>query len=401
MTIAIRTSYLFPCALIALLAVGCGSVPKRHPLPPELSTTARIPGIPDARIWGDEIPHYADEWFTQSREELQERYPAWFGKEHNYLAISGGGAKGAFGAGLLVGWTAAGDRPEFQMVTGISTGALTAPFAFLGPDYDHVLEEIYTNYSTEDLLKKRNLLKAITMDALYSTKPLAALIAQYFDEEVIEALAAEARKGRSLNIGTTNLDAERPVVWRVSAIAASDDPGRLELIRKIILASASIPVAFPPVAFEVEAGGQRYDELHADGGATTQVFLYPAAIDWARVLDMLEVPGTPRVFVVRNSRLDPNAVALNRKLFPIAGRTMGSLIRTQGIGDLYRILALAHRDGLDLNLAYIPASFDDIPEEQFDPVWMRKLFDLGYELGKAGYRWKAGPPEYGVEAEKP
>ena len=293
MTIAIRTSYLFPCALIALLAVGCGSVPKRHPLPPELSTTARIPGIPDARIWGDEIPHYADEWFAQSREELQERYPAWFGKEHNYLAISGGGAKGAFGAGLLVGWTAAGDRPEFQMGTGISTGALTAPFAFLGPDYDHVLEEIYTNYSTEDLLKKRNLLKAITMDALYSTKPLAALIARYFDEEVLEALAAEARKGRSLNIGTTNLDAERPVVWRVSAIAASDDPGRLELIRKIILASASIPVAFPPVAFEVEAGGQRYDELHADGGATTQVFLYPAQID-IRDFDKLIPTGFER-----------------------------------------------------------------------------------------------------------
>ena len=383
--------------LIAVFTVsGCTSVPKRNPLPPQLAEEARVPGIKGARTWGDEIPHYADEWLAQTRQEVQERYPASFGRQQYYLAISGGGAGGAFGAGLLKGWTEAGDRPEFQLVTGVSTGALTAPFAFLGPEYDYELEEINTTYGTDDLIKKRNKINAFTSDAMYSTEKLEGLIAKYFDEDLLEALAAEDRKGRVLNIGTTNLDVERPVIWRIAAIAASDYPGRLELIRKIILASASIPAAFPPVTIDVEANGQIFDELHVDGGAAAQVFLYPAAIDWARVLEKLESPGPPKVFVIRNSRLDPHAAVVNRKLLPIAGRSISSLIRTQGVGDLYRIFALAERDNLDFNLAYIPASFDQAPEELFDVEWMRKLFQLGYEAGKAGFEWSKSPPMYGV-----
>jgi hypothetical protein len=259
-----------------------------------------------------------------------------------------------------------------------------------------VLEEIYNNYGTDDLVKKRNKLSAFTSDAMFSTDEMEGLIAKYFDEEILEALAAEDRKGRALNIGTTNLDVERPVIWRITKIAASDHPDRLELIRKIIMASASIPAAFPPVTFEVEANGQSFDELHVDGGAASQVFLYPAAIDWARVLEKLKSPGPPEVFVIRNSRLDPHAAIVNRKLLPIASRSISSLIRTQGIGDLYRIFALAERDDLDFNLAYIPAAFDDVPKEAFDLEWMRKLYQIGYEAGKAGYPWKTSPPMYGA-----
>lgn len=399
MTAKTRTNSLFLILILALTVSGCTSVPKRNPLPPELAEEAKVPGIEDARAWGDEIPHYADDWLAQTRQEFQERYPASFGRQQYYLAISGGGAGGAFGAGLLKGWTEAGDRPEFQLVTGVSTGALTAPFAFLGSEYNDVLEEIYTTYGTDDLIKKRNKVNAFTSDAMYSTDKLEGLIAKYFDEDLLEALAAEDRKGRLLNIGTTNLDVERPVIWRIARIAASDYPGRLELIRKIILASASIPAAFPPVTVDVEANGQIFDELHVDGGAAAQVFLYPAAIDWARVLEKLESPGPPKVFVIRNSRLDPHAAVVNRKLLPIAGRSISSLIRTQGVGDLYRIFALAERDNLDFNLAYIPASFDEAPEEVFDAEWMRKLFQLGYEAGKAGYPWKKSPPMYGVDEE--
>lgn len=374
---------------------GCVSVPKRNPLPPELAEQANVPGTQDARLWGDEVPHYADEWFEQTQQEIRERFPSWYQQQQFYLAISGGGAGGAFGAGLLTGWTEAGDRPEFQLVTGISTGALTAPFAFLGPEYDYVLKEIYTTYGTDDLVKKRNRFNAFTSDAMYNTEKLEGLIAKYFDENLLEALAAEDRKGRALNIGTTNLDEERPVIWRITRIAGSDYPHRLELIRKIILASASIPAAFPPVIIDVEANGQIFDELHVDGGAAAQVFLYPSAIDWARVLEKLESPGPPKVFVIRNSRLDPHAAAVDRKLLPIAGRSISSLIRTQGVGDLYRIFALAERDNLDFNLAYIPASFEDVPQELFDVEWMGKLFQLGYEAGKAGFEWRKAPPMYG------
>ena len=138
------------------LSVSCASVPKRNPLPMSLSESAVIEGIPFARYWADERPPFADEWFAKTREELADEAPAMFGQPHHYLAISGGEPKGAFGAGLLAGWSAAGTRPEFQVVTGISTGALTAPFAYLGSDYDHVIEEMYTQYSTDDLVDKRS-----------------------------------------------------------------------------------------------------------------------------------------------------------------------------------------------------------------------------------------------------
>jgi len=378
-------------AAACLLLSGCATAPKRNPLPLEHYESASIAGVLNARYFADEAPPWEHQWLAQSREDLKSSHSASFGTPHSYLAISGGGAKGAFGAGLLVGWTARGDRPEFQMVTGISTGALTAPWAYLGPDYDDVLEEMYTAYSTEDLVKKRHPLNIIKNDAMLSTERLMELLSHFIDEEVLEAIAAEGRKGRSLIVATTNIDAQRPVLWRLHQIAMSGHPGALNLIRQVILASASIPGAFPPVAIEVEADGQRYDELHVDGGATSQVVLYPPDVDWARVLAKLEVPSPPDVYIIRNSRLDPEGQATNRRILPIAGRTIGSLIRTQGIGDLFRIYALAARDGLNFNLAFIPEDFDEKPKEQFDTVWMRKLFDRGFEMGKAGYEWSKAP----------
>ena len=379
-------------AVVAAAALsGCASAPKRNPLPVELYETASIPDIEYARYFADKAPPFENAWLAQSKEELESRFSAAFGKPHNYLAISGGGARGAFGAGLLAGWSAKGDRPEFQMVTGISTGALTAPWAYLGSDYDHVLEEIFTTYSTKDLLKKRSKLSVVTNDAVMGTERMAALLARYIDEDVLEAIAAEGRRGRSLMIATTNLDAQRPVLWRIHTIAMSGQPGALDLIRQIVLASASIPAAFPPVAIEVEANGQRFDELHVDGGTSSQVVLYPPNLDWSRVLKKLEVPTAPDVYVIRNARLDVAGAAVNRRVFPIAGRSINSLIRTQGIGDLFRIYTLAARDGLNFNLAFIPEDFDEMPTEQFDPVWMRKLFDRGFEMGKAGYEWSKVP----------
>jgi hypothetical protein len=386
------TTTLLVVAVVAAVALsGCASAPKRNPLPVELYGTASVPGVEHARYFADAPPPFENAWLAQSQEELESRFSASFGKPHSYLAISGGGARGAFGAGLLAGWTAKGDRPEFQMVTGISTGALTAPWAYLGSDYDDVLEEMYTAYSTKDLLKPRSKLSVLTNDALMNTEGLQALLARYLDEDALEAIAAEGRRGRSLIIATTNLDAQRPVLWRIHTIAMSGQPGALDLIRQIIIASASIPGAFPPVAIEVEADGQRFDELHVDGGATSQVVLYPPDLDWRRVLEKLQVPAPPDVYVIRNSRLDAEGAAVRRRVFPIAGRTIGSLIRTQGIGDLFRIYTLAARDGLNFNLAFIPEDFDERPKEQFDPAWMRKLFDVGFEMGKTGYEWSKVP----------
>jgi len=381
--------------MVTFIISGCATVPMHNPLPNDFEGMARLPGMPEnARIWGDEPPPWFDRWHKDSREDLAAEFGGVMGREHNYLAISGGGSNGAFGAGLLVGWSAAGTRPEFTIVTGISTGALIAPFAFLGPDYDVQLEEVYTRYSTDDLIKKRSILAAVTSDAAVGTEPLQTLIARYFNPQVIQAIAAEGRKGRVLFIGTTDLEADRPVIWNITSIAASGDPGALELIHKVILASASIPVAFPPVIIEVETDGQRYDEMHADGGTSTQIFLYPVGIKWDMVTEKLEVKGTPKVFLIRNAHLEPVRKSLKPKILPIAGRAISSLIRTQGIGDMYRLYYGAQRDGLDYHLAYIPGDFGETPKEMFDPEYMRKLFDLGYRMAKAGYPWHKAPPGF-------
>lgn len=379
---------------IACLLSSCATVPVRNPLPERLGDTARVPGIPRARFWGDEAPSFFEAVVGQSHAKLMRQFPGIMGREHNYLALSGGGAKGAFGAGLLVGWSAAGTRPEFTMVTGISTGAIMAPFAFLGPAYDAQLKEMYTIYSTKDLVLKRNILAALTGSSLDDTTPLSDMIAKYVNRQVMEAIAAEHRKGRRLWIGTTNLDARRPVIWNLGLIAASGRPGALELIHRVILASASIPALFPPVLIEVEAGGRRYDEMHVDGGTAAQVFLYPAGFDWRLVIQNLEVKGTPKVYVIRNSFLQPDWETVKPKILAIAGESINSLIRTQGIGDMYRIYLDCQRDGLDYNLAYIPEDFDLKPKEDFDPVYMGKLFDLGYQLAADGYPWEKAPPGF-------
>jgi hypothetical protein len=383
-----------------MLMTGCGTIPKRTPLPEGLSNNAKIAGIPRARAWGDEPFSWMDEFYEASQEELQTRFPGIYGKDHNYLAISGGGSNGAFTAGLLLGWTEAGTRPEFTVVTGISTGALIAPFAFLGPDYDATLKEIYTGITTEDILTERGFWSGfygLQSDALADTKPLQKLLKKYFTSEVMEAIAEEYRKGRQLDIGTTNLDAGRPVIWSIGRIAVSGHPKALDLIRDLLLASASIPVAFPPVLVEVEANGQVYDEAHVDGGGSTQIFMYPVGLDFGRALNKLEVKSRPNVYLIRNSQIKPKYSEVELGIANIAGRTIDSLIRTQGIGDIYRMYYQTKRDGLSYHLAYIPDDFKENSKEPFDKEYMGKLFDLGYRLAKDGYPWEKYPS--GAEVE--
>jgi len=383
---------------LLLILTGCASAPERQPLPPEYTLKAGIPGIPDARFWGDEWPTFAAEKFDEfTVADFKREFDGVYDKPHNYLAISGGGANGAFGAGLLIGWTATGERPEFSMVTGVSTGALTAPFAFLGPDYDDAMKEVYTTTSTKDIATKRTAVAAAFGDSVTDTAPLRKLIAKYIDADMIDAIAQEHNRGRRLFVGTVNLDAGRSVIWNIGAIAASDYPDKIELIHELLRASAAIPVAFPPVFISVEAEGKQYDEMHVDGGTGSQVFVYPAAADWRVVTRKLKVQGKPQVYVIRNSFLDADYQGIKRSVFPIASRTIDSLIRTQGLGDLYQIYALCKRDGNDFNLAYIPPDFIDEPTEGFDPVYMRKLLDLGYQMALEGYPWEHAPPGFILE----
>lgn len=373
---------------------ACASIPERTPLPAELVDVAQVPGYTGIRFWGDTMPPFLDAWLASPQSELEARLSGVMDCEHNYLTVSGGGQNGAFGAGLLKGWTESGTRPSFTVVTGISTGALIAPLAFLGPEYDDELDEVYTSYSSLDLVTPRSTLATVTGDSAASTAPLRAKIAEVFNRDVVDAIAREAATGRELLIGTTNMDAGRPVIWDMGAIASSDDPGSLDLFHDVLLASASIPVAFPPVMIEVEANGARYDEMHVDGGASTQVFWYPPGLDWTLVTDRLRVRGKPQLYVLRNgTRLPPYAVT-ERSLLGIADRTFTTLFHSQGVGNLFQLYYAAQRDGMDFHLARIPKDFEHPITEPFDKAYMRALFQRGYELALRGKPWKTDPEQF-------
>jgi hypothetical protein len=317
------------------------------------------------------------------------------------LAVSGGGDDGAFGAGLLNGWTARGDRPVFKLVTGVSTGALIAPFAFLGSAYDPILREVYTKVSPADIALRRGMLSAVYNDAMADNAPLGELLKKHIDQKLLQAVAGEYAKGRILLVATTNLDTRLPVIWNLTKIAASGHPDALALFQQLMIASASIPGAFPPAMIDVEAGGKPYQEMHVDGGATTQVFLYPPALG-QKIQALNGGAGMQReraLYIIRNARLDADWAQVQRRTLSIVQRAISSLIQTQGFGDLYRIYATAQRDGLDYHLAFIPPSFNAPHKEDFDPVYMGKLFEVGYQLAKDGYPWLDAPPNFAVPLE--
>jgi predicted acylesterase/phospholipase RssA len=235
-------------------------------------------------------------------------------------------------------------------------------------------------------------------NSLSSTKPLEDLIARFMTAEMLDQIAEEHRKGRILMIGTTNLEAQRSVIWDIGAIAASGHPGALELTRKIILASAAIPGAFPPVDIAVTADKQVYHEMHVDGGVTRQVFLYPPGFSPLEVDKAIGWKLQRRVYIIRNAKISPEHQQTKDQLIPIASRSISTLIKTQGIGDLYEIHSIAKRDGVDYNLAYIPEDFVLRSNEIFDRSYMNALFQKGYEMGRAGYPWRKLPP--GLEPRK-
>jgi hypothetical protein len=378
-----------------LPAMGC-SAPERLPAVPQaLQAQAEVPGLPGVRYRAGTLDRLRQDAF----DSLAHERAALEAQGHTgplppvaFLAISGGGDNGAFGAGLLNGWTAAGNRPNFKMVTGISTGALIAPFAFLGSTYDAKLKSLYTGVSPKDILEKRNMLAALMNDAMADNRPLWRQLEANVNREMLDQIAAEHRKGRILIIGTTDLDARQGVLWNMTKIASHPEPAALDLFRKIMIASAAIPGAFPPSMLDVEVGGKRYQEMHVDGGATVQVFAYPPSFKLGELAKAGGFERTRDLYIIRNSRLDPEWADTERRTLTIAGRAISSLIHNQGIGDLYRIYSTALRDGVAFHLARIPDTFNAAHTEEFDTAYMRALYDEAYSMASQGYPWETTPP---------
>ncbi|WP_232628770.1 patatin-like phospholipase family protein [Methylobacterium sp. Leaf118] len=340
------------------------------------AATARPEGLPaSVRIAGDDVAA-----FRALIESAGRATDPW-------LVLSGGGENGAFAAGLLAGWSERGDRPAFGVITGVSTGALIAPFAFVGPQADAALRTNYTEISAADVFEF-----GATRDSLTDTWPLKERIERGVTPALLKAVAAEHAKGRRLLIATTQVDSERPVLWDMGAIAtrsaASGDPRALKLFREIVLASTAVPGVFPPVLIPATSGDKTFEEMHDDGGAMSPYFLAPAAAVSGEA--GLRLPAR-KVYLVINNRLDPEFQMAGRSTLSVLGRTMSAAIKAQTRAALALTRAYAQRTDLDLRIAQIDGRFGKTSEKPFDQPYMQALFAHGQSLGRDGTAFADAP----------
>jgi predicted acylesterase/phospholipase RssA len=367
-----NTTILSISIVITALLSGCA--PVRHAVPANLIYKASIPDMPN------NIRVFDQEFFPDFNQPPEDSNGCAF------LSLSGGGANGAFGAGVLYGWSQSGKRPQFQVVTGISTGALIAPLAFLGSDCDEELKQIYTSISDKDIFDVKGCLGFVGMlwnESYADTKPLSKLIEKTLTQEKINAIACEHAKGRRLYIGTTYLDTQRFVVWDMGAIASSKSPKAAELFRKVMLASSAFPGAFPPVCFDVTVDGNMYDEMHVDGGVVTGVFCY-----FRPLSETGKTPNKPcNVYVIKNGIGNPTQKQVKRNAIRILEHSFNTMMKMQAWSDLNRIYWMARQDDAQFGYMCIPKEYVPKTKKMFDPREMKILFDMGCKKGK-NCEWK-------------
>lgn len=294
----------------------------------------------------------------------------------DFIALSGGGSNGAFTAGLMKGWSETGERPDFEVVTGVSTGALAAPFVFLGPDYDDELAEAYTGGAAAGLLQSQGL-GALFGSGIYKSAPLRSLVERFVTEDVLRAVAAEYAKGRVLLVATTDLDSQRGVSWDLGAIATQDTPEALELFRSVLVASASIPGAFPPVLIQSDNGGLYFEEMHVDGGVTTPFLAVPETL-WSFREPSDTLRGA-RFYVVVNGRTNASFGITKDTPQGVLGRSIDILLRASLVTTLAGNHAFADRNDLFFRYAALP---DDSEASALD--FSIESMSAVYEVGRRG-----------------
>lgn len=362
---------------VSAIFILAGCAQPRHPIPENLISSVNVAGMSNIRTG-----------YFQYNPDIRKSIV--HSSECSFLALSGGGANGAFGAGVLCGWTQKGTRPNFQVVTGISTGALIAPFAFLGPDYDEALKKGYTTIESKDIFKRRELggiLGVFLSESYAQTKPLAHLIDQMITEKEIAAIAKEHAKGRRLYIGTTNLDTQDFVIWDMGAIAAGNSPDSLTLFKKVMLASASIPGLFPPVYFDVEAAGEKYDEIHVDGGVIVEVLDYGPLLFNTLWTSGVTIDNPCSLYVIMNNKIAHEYEPTPRKTLKIINRSLATMMKAKSWIDLIKISNMAQEDGVIFNYVSIQEDYRPIDKKPFSKTEMNKLFTLGFDWAKSGPVW--------------
>jgi predicted acylesterase/phospholipase RssA len=378
-----RSRRQLPVRSLALLAAmfivaGCSSLP-RTPYTASEAASSKVLDLSELRVYADEPAS------TFLKTDVSDRAGAL-----SYLALSGGGADGAYGAGVLNGWTAAGTRPKFSAVSGVSTGALIAPFAFLGPAYDATLRDIYTSGIAESLLNTPNIVHALFGSGLFGNTHLRELVARYVGRDMLAAIAAENAKGRRLLIVTTNLDTQRTVIWDMGRIATIGSAPALDLFRDVLAASASIPAVFPPMLIDAQANGHRFQEMHVDGGVTAPVLTLPEAFllrngAFARGLRM-------NIYILVNDKVERDFQLVRNSTIDIAARASASVTKTQIRSVLYETYDFARRNNFGFNLTYVDKDVPSPGSFGFETSYMRSLYQYGYDKARSGDFWTKAPP---------
>ncbi len=372
----------FFAACLSLVMIGGCALQPRTPYTEAEAAIAQPAGYEHIRVWLDSNePNPKD--FGPS---------AATGKGATYLALSGGGGNGAYGAGILNGWTHAGTRPMFTAVSGVSTGALIAPFAFLGSSYDDKLHAVYTDGDPESLVQTPDFFQAAFGSSLFGSSRVLDLVSKYVDADLVEAIGREHAKGRRLYVVTTNLDSKRGVVWNIGAIAVSGRPDALDLVRKVLAASASVPLAFSPVLIDAEANGHAFQEMHADGNVTEAVFTLP--LQYLAEQRKTRLSGGT-IYILMNTTIEPTFSVVDDRTLKIVGASLNTLLTQKTIGDLVTTYAYARRNHVNFNLTSIDPAVASGGTASFDTAYMRKLYAIGYDTAERGNFWRKSPPATG------
>ncbi|WP_375409648.1 patatin-like phospholipase family protein [uncultured Methylobacterium sp.] len=381
-----RRSGWFRAALVTALAgqlAACSSI-ARIAYTAEEAAAAAVPGMdPGVRAYADA----SESTFTGMVARPDARKAPFA-----YLALSGGGGDGAFGAGILNGWTESGKRPEFALVSGVSTGALIAPFAFLGSGYDSTLTEIYTSGIASTLVQSPSVTNVLFGSGLFGDGRLRDLVGRFVTPDLLVAVAEAHAKGRRLLVVTTNLDSQRAVIWNMGAIAASGGPNAVSLFRDVLTASASIPAVFPPQLIDVQDGPKAFQEMHVDGSVVTPVFTLPQSF-LLRDGRLNNPGGKADIYVVINGRLEPEFDLAQNNTLSIVERSFTTASRSRSRATMASTYAFTRANGIGFNLTYIDKTAPNTNAARgFDTAYMRSLYQDGYEKGRTGSFWLKNVP---------
>jgi predicted patatin/cPLA2 family phospholipase len=380
-----RFSVALVLLALSLLVSSCAST-ERVTFDQKEADAAVLPDIAGVRFLADapagdlSVMLRAISAGTAAREE----------KGITHLALSGGGGDGAYGAGILNGWTESGSRPEFTIVSGVSTGALIAPFAFLGPSYDATLKELYTGGLADTLFGAPNVANAIFGSGLFGTHLIREMVARYIDQPMLDDIARAHARGRRLLVVTTNLDTQRAVVWDMGTIARSGAPSSLPLFRDVLVASASIPVVFPPTLIDVTANGRQFQEMHVDGAVTAPVFTLPDA--YLLGIAQISKLWRSKIYIIMNNKIEPSIAVIANGTIAVATRASATFVKQQTRSVIFGTYQATRRSHVEFNITYIERYWPDPPGAGFDTAYMTLLFNHGYEKGRSGSFWENTPP---------